>query len=138
MDIQKRDALVRHVNELKARKQVPLVTLEEFFDGNDDGSSIWCNLSGAPQPADVLKILRPLTARADVADIRVMITQIDGGDEWPFSDTVYVVTTATPEDVAAWFDEDHAPDEVYALENPAPTDDLRVPEGYSVIACWWD
>jgi hypothetical protein len=32
--------------------------------------------------------------------------------DWPFSDTVYIMTSATPEEVASRLDEDLKPDEV--------------------------
>jgi hypothetical protein len=32
----------------------------------------------------------------------VGITEVIGPDEWPFSSHVYVVTTASPEDVTEW------------------------------------
>jgi hypothetical protein len=45
-------------------------------------------------------------------DVRVKITMFDD-PEWPFSDTIYVMTSATPEEVASWFDEDLRPDDVW-------------------------
>ncbi|HUO91148.1 MAG TPA: hypothetical protein VMU08_18405 [Rhizomicrobium sp.] len=133
MDIKKRDALLKRVGDIRKR---PLVTLEEFFEGNDDGGSIWCNTSPAPEPAMVYEILRGIRARSDVSDVRVMVTQYDGGeDEWPFSDTIFVVTTASPETVVSWFGDDYAPDEIVDAE---PAEEIAVPQGHTIIACWWD
>jgi hypothetical protein len=74
----------------------PLLTLAEFFDGNNHVGSIGCNLTPLPTPAEFYALLKKIAARSDVADIRVLITMFDD-PEWPFSDTVYVMTTAAPE-----------------------------------------
>jgi hypothetical protein len=66
----------------------PLVTLEEFFDGNESAGSICCNLTPTPEPAEVYEVLKGIRSRSDVADVRVQITMFDDPDDWPFSDTV--------------------------------------------------
>ena len=44
-------------------------------------------------------MLKTILERDDVADVRIMVTQYDGGEEWPFSETVFFVTSATPEEI---------------------------------------
>jgi hypothetical protein len=73
------------VNKLDTPR--PLVTLEEFFEGNDFDGSIGCNLNPTPTAAEFYALLRAIAARPDVADVRVQITMFDV-PEWPFSDTV--------------------------------------------------
>jgi hypothetical protein len=81
----------------------PLLSLEEFFDGNEVMGSIGCNLPGEPSPAQIRSVLDNLARRPDVKDVRVRITAFDD-PEWPFVDTVFIMTTAKPVEVAEWFD----------------------------------
>src|SRR5262245_15811481 len=73
----------------------PLLTLAEFFDGNDVVGSICCNLSPTPTPAEVYTVLSRIAARPEVSDVRVQVTMFDD-PEWPFSDTVWVITNSDP------------------------------------------
>src|SRR5690349_12736194 len=80
----------------------PIVSLEAFFDGNEDLGSIGCNLSPHPGVATFYTVLRAIRDRDDVQDVLVGITEDMGDEEWPFSDTVYVLTRASAEDVQRW------------------------------------
>jgi hypothetical protein len=116
----------------------PLLTLEEFFDGNDVLGSIGCNLIPTPTPAEFYNLLKRVRKRDDVADIRVQVTEIDA-PEWPFSDVVWIITRATPEEVRGWFDEAIRPDECSAgWLARVPTEPCAVPPGMQPIRCWWD
>ena len=53
---------------------------------------------------------RRIAARPDVADVRAQVTVFDD-PEWPFSDTVWVITSAQPQEVAGWFAAAIRPDE---------------------------
>ncbi len=140
MDKQKRDTLLRRIGPDDTWHQVPpLVTLEEFFEGNDDGGSIWCNLPSAPRPHQVYAALKAIRERTDVSDVKILVTQYDGGeDEWPFSDTVFIATSAHPEAVSDWLGEDFAPDEMSVFRDGGWPDGLKVPERHIVVAGWWD
>ncbi len=139
MDVEKRDALLALVGDVnKKRKDLLLVTLESFFEGNDDQGSIWCNLESEPTPADTFKVLKSIRDRNDVADVRVMVTQYDGEeDEWPFADTVIIVTSQSVSIVEKWFGDDFAPDEV-AIEDFSRAQRIPIPAGMNAIAAWWD
>jgi hypothetical protein len=116
----------------------PLLTLAEFFEGNSVVGSIGCNLIPTPDPAHFYGVLKQIESRPDVDSIRVQITMFDT-PEWPFSDTVWVITSAEPQEVAGWFDEAIRPDEYgrgwtegVAFE-PCP-----IPPGMHPVYCWWD
>jgi hypothetical protein len=117
----------------------PLLTLAEFFEGNDVVGSIGCNLNPMPGPADMYALLRNIAARPDVADVRVQVTMFDNRDEWPFSDTVWVITSAAPAEVASWFPEAVRPDDCWSGWSPGVhLEPCAVPEGMNPVACWWD
>ena len=139
MDIAKRDQLLSRVGDVNSKDTgLVLVTLEEFFEGNNDRGSIWCNLPEAPEPQMVFEVLKMIRARKDVADVRIMVTQYDGGeDEWPFSDTVYFIMSATPDDAKAWFGELYYPDEIW-IDDFSRAGKIPVPEGMHAVAAWWD
>lgn len=116
----------------------PLLTLSEFFEGNDVIGSIGCNLIPTPVPAQFYDLLKRIASRDDVADVRVQVTMFDA-PEWPFSDTVWIITSASTEAVVDWFEEAVRPDECRAgwlgdlKFEPCP-----VPPGMQPIGCWWD
>jgi hypothetical protein len=64
----------------------PLLTIDEFFEGNSEVGSIGCNLDSAPAPARFYELFRQIARRSEVKDTRVQITAFDV-PEWPFSDT---------------------------------------------------
>jgi hypothetical protein len=124
------------VNDLQTPR--PLLTLEEFFDGNDVVGCICCNLLPTPTPAEVFENLKGIRARPDVADVRVQVTMFDSPD-WPFSDTVWVMSSAAPDAVKSWFEAAFTPDECAAGWVPGTTyEPMDVPAGMQPIYCWWD
>lgn len=115
----------------------PLITVSEFFEGNDVVGSIGCNLSGAPYPSEFYDLLIKLSIRSDVKDIRIQITAFDDPG-WPFSDTIYFFTSASESEVESWFPPKLAPDEVWTGFVDQPYEAYEVPVGTQPIACWWD
>jgi len=116
----------------------PLLTLTEFFEGNDAVGSIGCNLVPTPTPAEFHALLNRISARPDVADVRVQVTRFDA-PEWPFSDVVWVVTSADAAEVVKWFDDAVRPDECSAgWPEQTAMEACHVPHGMQPIACWWD
>lgn len=119
--------------------QRPLLTLGEFFDGNEDVGSIGCNLSPPPGPGKFHEVLKRIAARPDVADVRVQVTMFDDPEMWPFSDTVWIITSATPDKVAEWFDASIRPDRCVAgWTEGVSFEPVKVPEGMRPVGCWWD
>lgn len=115
----------------------PLLTVDEFFTENSIIGSIGCNLYPAPEPAQFFKLLQAIARRPDVKDVRIQITAFDD-PEWPFSDTVYIMTSAHPDEVASWFPEELKPDETWAGFADQSYEPYSIPVGASPVACWWD
>lgn len=117
---------------------IPLLTLNEFFEENDVVGSIGCNLDGVPQPSQFYSLFQSLEKKPSVKRIYVQITMFDDPD-WPFSDTVWFITTSSTDEVAAWFSNDLAPNEVWeGWVESQNYEKIEIPEGYKAIACWWD
>lgn len=118
---------------------LPIVSLEDFFEGNTDYGSIGCNLIEHPGPQAFYSHLLSLRSRSDVQDVLVEIYEIEeDSNTWPFSERIYILTSASAKDVAEWL-KPLAPDEIeegYFLGKP-PTAP-RLWEAMQVFAAWWD
>lgn len=117
----------------------PALTIEEFFDNNNDEGSIGCNL--APHPGiDIFRsTFEALLEDAAVRDVRFPVVEWIEGLDWPFTDKVIIVTTLDLREV-----EDRVkhlmPDEVGDLADAAQSEfeGLLIPEGYRAVLIWWD
>ncbi|MDF2234511.1 hypothetical protein P2H44_18275 [Albimonas sp. CAU 1670] len=117
MDAGKRRRLVEAIRARGAlgdpSNPATYVTLEAFFEGNDDPSSFPAALEPqASGRAGVPPLLAAIRARAEVRALRVVVAHdADGPAMWPAADSLALVVDAAPEAVAAWFGE-AAPDAV--------------------------
>lgn len=134
------ERLMRNGDPEERSVPTPLLTLEEFFDGNDAVGSIGCNLPTVPEPRELYGLLAEIRAKPEVSDVRVQITCVDDpGNDWPFSDTLWIITAAAPDTVAAWFPDHLAPDEVWEGWSPRRKfEDCPVRDGHRAIAVWYD
>ena len=134
MNQQKCDALK---TELEAQPEPQLVPIDRFFDGNDDEGSIGCNLFPHPGVGFFRETLMTVLQRPDVSAVYALISELDPGENsWPFSDTVVVTGTLTPEELHAAI-QSLQPDEV----GPADPEFARTfahPPGSAALIAWWD
>jgi hypothetical protein len=119
---------------------LPLVTLEEFFSGNDDFGSIGCNLSPLLGPRLFYEKLKEIRARPNVKDVLVEINEVvpEDSETWPFSDRVYIFTDASPDEVSRWA-ATLRPDTIE--EGFANGKHRQAPDfepGVRTYALWWD
>ena len=116
----------------------PLVSLEEFFEGNDDPGSIGCNLPGEVEPGEFYELFRRIRDHDEVSDVRVEINMHDDPEAWPFSDTVWVITSTSAETVATWIPERLEPDELFSgFHEDRPMETYEVPDGMTAAAVVW-
>jgi hypothetical protein len=119
-------------------RHAPITGIEQFFDGNEDEGSIGCNLMEHPGLDAFRSILVGLLKRSDVEAVYAQIAEIDpGAGLWPFTDTVFVVGSITPNDLAQLL-APLQPDEVaHASDDmvPAPVREARQGQ---VLYAWWD
>lgn len=86
--------------ELVAQPESQIVAVGRFFDGNDDLSSIGCNLDEHPGVGAFRDIFSGLLRRQDVQVVYAQIAELDPGDGcWPFTDTVLVAGTISVDDL---------------------------------------
>jgi hypothetical protein len=134
-----RERLIAKIESQKARPGDAVVSLDDFFVGNSDRGSIGCNL-GKDQPALSVfyDTLRAIRAMREVQDVLVRICEYDAPDAWPYSDTVYILTSAALEDVQQWL-APLKPDEVYAgWMYGAPPKAPQLGAGMTPYSVWWD
>ena len=117
----------------------PALSIEEFFDGNEDLGSIGCNLDPHPGIERFRSVFEQILNRTDVADVRLPVTEFIEGLDWPFVDNVIVVTAVDAEDIF------HAcvelsPDEAWVIDRAelGRYDGLVVPNGMKAVNVWWD
>jgi hypothetical protein len=142
MDSAKRRNLIERIKILglpRSDRPLPLVTLEEFFVGNDDYGSIGCNLSPQLGPQVFFERLNFVRSQSNVQEVFVEINEVaEDPTTWPFADRVYVLTSAAAADVERWT-ADLLPDSIdedFAYGEPTSAPALR--PGYICYGVWWD
>ena len=143
VDRAKRSALLARLQAMPHVADTPqVVPASQFFDGNGDDGSIAANLVEHPGVARFGEMISAIEARADVQAVLVAITDLMTDDEgsWPYSDTLYVLTSAPLDDVRLWFAE-LQPDEVstgFSGGAQAPPGAPPLAPGMAPIRIWWD
>jgi hypothetical protein len=127
-----------------------LVSLDDFFDGNDVEWSIAPNLVvGDPNPVmrhPGLEVVRgrleEVRDRPDVAGVYVDLMiewDVYPEGEWPYAQAIQVVTTADPQTVDSWLEGLNAdPSFAAAVDDEPWVNPPAVPDGYEVLTVWWD
>jgi hypothetical protein len=142
-----------------------LVSLEDFFIGNDDYGSFAANVTlpppppppgiwgrvrslfrppsgGVPGPLAFYELFKRVRDRDEVQDVLVEIRELEeeaDGRQWPYSDTIYILARASREEVAKWLEGPLHPDDLsegYGEEQPPAAPELA--DGVKVYAAWWD
>lgn len=113
--------------------RLPLLTLEEFFDGNGREDSFAPNRWGYGRPplAEIAERLRRLRAGADVAWVRVELhadTEIDEPDGAVLGESIVIGTTAPAAELEARLDVDWLrSDGIFETDDASLEDSCEVP-----------
>jgi hypothetical protein len=144
IDTAKRNKLVAKYDLLNPNiKQPILLTVDEFFDGNDDEASIAPNLSVKPRMTEYYSILKKIVdnpktiaAFAEIKEVMIYDGKLND-NEWFYSDIIYFVGDLTKEEIKA-ATKSLMPDEV-ECDNEDRIKMLN--EKYAdknVVYVWWD
>jgi hypothetical protein len=136
-----RDRLLTRIGNINDfEKPRPLVTLEEFFEGNGDPGSIGYNLPDPPEPLDFFELLKAIRSRPEVSDVRVEVKDLEDPEGWPSTDTLWIITSASVEEVRSWFPAPLAPDDMIEGFNSSPSEvaSYDIPPGMQAIGVWYD
>ncbi len=144
MNDAKRNSLIARMGRLKrynggvAAEVMPLVSVEEYFDGAEGEAPLWCNTGLGSDEDAIRDRLADLRARPEVLDLRIAVVNADD-EEWPFSDKILVVTKEAAETIAALLPEGLAPDEYWEGDvDHLPTEPIAIPPGYRKVWMWYD
>jgi hypothetical protein len=142
-----RTALIaKIVAQYDAGIDIPLVSLEDFFGGNSDGSSIAPNMVdyGHPGLKRFQEILTAIRERPDVDCVLMGIHECPEPDDprdakmWPMAENVYIYTSANTDDVESWTAELRTDGAVEGWPYGQPTNAPECRPGYKVFALCWD
>jgi hypothetical protein len=120
-------------------KIAPIVSVEDFFQGNEDEGSIGCNLLEHPGVQTFYEVLLGIRNKENVQDVLVEIMEIEDDEEyWAFSERVYILADAEVTDVDNWVNAlvPSEIDEGYTFGKPPLAPECR--NGYNVVSVWWD
>jgi hypothetical protein len=94
--------LLTRINGLGGQEAYPVVSLDLFFEGNDDPASFAPNIDPHPGIAEIHSVLRSIEKRPAVSAVVVQIDEVLAPPEWPYASSVYVITSADAADVHQW------------------------------------
>jgi hypothetical protein len=96
-------------------------------------------LSDHPGPARFYEVLNALRDRPEVDGVWVGVSEVIEPDEWPFSDHVYVITTASLSEVGSWAAElsPNAPGDDWWNGVP-PLREIEIRPQARLVTLWWD
>jgi len=126
----------------RAGLALPLVTLDEFFVGNDDTRSIGPQIGSAhPGVAALHAILQSIAARDDVDAVLVQAADAqwayDSDDEWVAAHCIVIVTRADASDVSLWRQQLGCTAVAKGLPEPTPPNAPALPDGHTVWHLVW-
>src|SRR5260221_7699113 len=103
-----REKLIGKLRQLKpdlidSNVSNPVVSIEDYFEGNDDQGSICYNVNEHPGLEAIHGVLKTIRGRLDVQDVLVSC-QFEDENVWPYSSHLYIYTSATKTDVECWVD----------------------------------
>ena len=136
--VNKKEKLVEKIYSIGYPDNEIVVSLEDFFDGNNVRASIGPNIHiDQPSPQEFYQKLAELKKSEKVEDILIRIQDVEDLD-WPFTDTVYIISELAMEELKAKLT-DLKPDEIYEeWMYGKPINAPEIKNGFSIFSVWWD
>jgi hypothetical protein len=146
-----RHEVLDRISELGGEDAYPVVPLDLFFNGNNDAASFAPNLEPHPGMDRIYSVLRSIAQRDNVSDVVMQIAEVLPDPEWPYASSVYVITSASAEEVNEWA-ASIEPDEVSPEDadnygwlaygdrerSTPPPGAPKIPAGYRSVILHWD
>ena len=141
MDQEKQQAFVQMVRSRGGDTGEVAVTVDEFFDGNDDTESIAVHAVHKPSLSTIRRVLDGLRAHPAVHDVYLEVEQLkfprypDGS--WPYANSVGVVAKLEGRQLDELAVE-AAPDPASEVDGDTVFPGHEVPPGYRHFEMGWD
>jgi hypothetical protein len=118
----------------------PLITLEEFFNGNNDYASIGYNFHPKqPSPQEFYALLLSIRKKPEVHNVLVQISDQEGPENWPFTELIWIITSAESKQVEKWLGKKfHADNLLNGFPESIKVEKLKIPDNMNAIGVWWD
>ena len=146
IDVEKRKIVVKKYDLLNFPnlKQPTLISIDEFFDGNNDEASIAPNLIEKPKVSEYYRVFKKLSKNPKVIASFVKLNEVmiyDNGklndNEWFYSDMIYIIGGLTKEEIKE-ITKSLEPDEVeYDDEMTIRNIDKKYKDK-NIVYIWWD
>lgn len=137
MNEEKRDRIFHEISE---RLDPVLISVANFFEGNEYDASIGRCLNPHPGIGTFKTIFEKLQQRPDVSGIYMLVADANPALDWPFTDTVYITGNISTEELSTFL----APLQPDEVGNIAEFD-YEVPEAIlekhpeeKIQLVWWD
>ncbi|MEM8803564.1 MAG: UvrB/UvrC motif-containing protein, partial [Pseudomonadota bacterium] len=117
-----------------AKSLMPLVTLEEFYDGNVEFEGF----DGAPRGAAGRDALMKIRDFPTVADIRLGISQWEGDGVWPHAEYLVIVTSMNRLSLQKRLKENGILFDRFSSRKLENAEQLMIPRGMSLLWSWYD
>jgi hypothetical protein len=143
IDQAKKQAMIAHIRRREQTDDREILLAPEFyFDGYEHPHCTICANVGAFPTSQFEGRLREVGRRPEVFGVFVRFYSyadaVEFEDSWIGSDSIYVVTSADPEDVRGWFS-DFEPSDVWEVGDLERFPDVYpLPDGARLVAVWWD
>ena len=136
----KKDELLNKIRSLGYPDNEIVVSLDDFFLGNENTNSIGRGIHWFDKPSleSFHLILSELKKSEKVDDILVRIRDVENLD-WPSSDTIYIISKFSKEELRSELNNWLYPDKVYkGWVYGKPINAPKVKDGFSVYSILWD
>lgn len=146
IDKNKRDALVLKYDLLNfPNYTTPIfLTLDEFFNGNNDDASIAPNLDTKLKVSEYYKTLKNIEndkdiqgAYAELKDVMIYENNQLNDNEWFYTDVIYFIGELTKEEIAKRVKK-LQPDEVEYIVDERLSGLSKEYKGKKIVYVWWD